>query len=651
MVKDVAHLRFLLLAALSAGLTCPTRSQVPANQDTIRIPGDSITCRCHAGLLESTINGDTTGTGARANPNRVYALNEGQCYFQIAPINVHNVYGTLTIVGIPSPYGTTKPVILIAGSRCRHVVIHRNGTNLVYGSIRLENVHYQTMALDGWQNRELFYCGTADSVPQSLTVHNCLFEFSNIDLFDCSDEPGAIGGWPFGAKFRFTNSYFRNMFNPHQRSGSRIFQCKHPIDTLWVENCTVTTGGITFFQDRQLTDFTYINHNTFVNNSKSWLFSPYHRLLFVTSNIFINQNWTGEDSLCAGSGRDPDGELISTINIDTNNVTNGLIVQPKYMLDPVHLSPLLNLEKLRVFVSDNINYYDPLLVNGYYHSTKYTLPCLNALPAYIGRRIEPVPLRNIPCVWMNHRTQNLFYAYGGGAGGFKEKRTSTYDPGTVTRGIADAAVVDSMAVWNQHLWGDPRFPVAPSITSGRYIYGDYDPTTLPGIVDGMKTDTAWKRGAGISKFTDLTENFSQSVMISAIDGLPEGALIWDDIKLAAYNSENDRALVYAKYLADGFPVPVTTGAPDVPPTCVLSQNYPNPFNPSTSIRYALPRRAHVTLAVVNTLGQQVATLVDGAQEPGEHTVILDAGGLASGVYYCRLQTGGYVKTVKMVLLK
>ncbi len=124
-----------------------------------------------------------------------------------------------------------------------HVVVNRNGTNSVIGSLILENIYYVTKEEDGYQNNELFYCGTALKRAQFLTINNCLFEFSSVDLFDCSDEPGAIGGWPYGAKFRITNSYFRNMFNPAKRWGSRIFQCTHPIDTLWVENRTVTTGG------------------------------------------------------------------------------------------------------------------------------------------------------------------------------------------------------------------------------------------------------------------------------------------------------------------------------------------------------------------------------------------------------------------------
>ena len=88
---------------------------------------------------------------------------------------------------------------------------------------------------------------------------------------------------------------------------------------------------------------------------------------------------------------------------------------------------------------------------------------------------------------------------------------------------------------------------------------------------------------------------------------------------------------------------------NLPGSFLLAQNYPNPFNSSTLIRYRLsavgrPQTA-VTLRVYNILGQEVRTLVDELQSPGEYTVIWDGkdnlgGELASGVYLCRLEVIG-----------
>jgi hypothetical protein len=90
---------------------------------------------------------------------------------------------------------------------------------------------------------------------------------------------------------------------------------------------------------------------------------------------------------------------------------------------------------------------------------------------------------------------------------------------------------------------------------------------------------------------------------------------------------------------------------EVPVQAMLAQNYPNPFNPSTVIRYGLPAKAHVTLTVVNTLGQPVATLVNAEVGPGFHEVRFNAEGLAAGVYFYRITAGGFVQTNKLVLLR
>jgi len=83
----------------------------------------------------------------------------------------------------------------------------------------------------------------------------------------------------------------------------------------------------------------------------------------------------------------------------------------------------------------------------------------------------------------------------------------------------------------------------------------------------------------------------------------------------------------------------------------LAQNYPNPFNPSTTISFDLPQAGVTTLKVYNILGQEVATLFNGFEKSGAHQVLFDATNLSSGVYFYKLQSGSFVQSRKMVLLK
>ncbi|MCD4827912.1 MAG: right-handed parallel beta-helix repeat-containing protein [Candidatus Cloacimonetes bacterium] len=78
---------------------------------------------------------------------------------------------------------------------------------------------------------------------------------------------------------------------------------------------------------------------------------------------------------------------------------------------------------------------------------------------------------------------------------------------------------------------------------------------------------------------------------------------------------------------------------------------PNPFNPSTTINYSLPADGHVEVSIFNVRGQKVATLVDERLQAGEHAITWEAGGFASGIYLCRMQTAGSVITHKLLLLK
>lgn len=86
-------------------------------------------------------------------------------------------------------------------------------------------------------------------------------------------------------------------------------------------------------------------------------------------------------------------------------------------------------------------------------------------------------------------------------------------------------------------------------------------------------------------------------------------------------------------------------------TYTLKQNYPNPFNPTTTISYELPSAEFVTLEIFDMLGRRITTLVEEKQQAGQHAVLWNATGEASGTYLYRLKTGEFIQTKLMALIK
>ncbi|RPH94570.1 T9SS C-terminal target domain-containing protein [candidate division KSB1 bacterium] len=80
-------------------------------------------------------------------------------------------------------------------------------------------------------------------------------------------------------------------------------------------------------------------------------------------------------------------------------------------------------------------------------------------------------------------------------------------------------------------------------------------------------------------------------------------------------------------------------------------SYPNPFNAATMIAYDLPAVCKVSLRVFDIRGRESAVLKDGFVEAGSHRVMFDGSGLASGIYFMRLDAGGITQTRKLMLLK
>ena len=89
----------------------------------------------------------------------------------------------------------------------------------------------------------------------------------------------------------------------------------------------------------------------------------------------------------------------------------------------------------------------------------------------------------------------------------------------------------------------------------------------------------------------------------------------------------------------------------IPTEYSISQNYPNPFNPTTKIEFALPKTGLTKIIIYDFLGREVQTLINKELNAGYHEINIDAKNLPSGVYFYRIQSGDFVQTKKMILMK
>ena len=380
-----------------------------ANSDTVFIPNSA------PGIIEATINGDTTTTGTpgRKDPMRVYVLQENQIYVQNTAIQVIDPTGVLTIIGRPdaaSPGPGTKPVITLKG-----VNGVDPGMNMIEGSIKLDNIHQQNIFTnDAGTNNNMWVGQTANNLPQFVDCNNCFFEFIQLDSF-------SMDGYTNGAKFRFTNCYFRNLFNVNQWWGGRVFYCKHPIDTVWVENCTVTGGGLIFLNQGALTKFAYYNHNTIVNSNKYWQLGVYYLEGYWINNLFINQNWVGEDLYNLSQGiDDPDQLPMGTINLDTLDLRKyfHIMVQPEFLnADSSINEALCGPDKIKALVANNVLWTDTVMLAAYYHNkeiggygpygTAFIDTCPSSWLTWVSPANPPVQSHQYP-QYLDELTYGLF---------------------------------------------------------------------------------------------------------------------------------------------------------------------------------------------------------------------------------------------------
>ena len=127
------------------------------------------------------------------------------------------------------------------------------------------------------------------------------------------------------------------------------------------------------------------------------------------------------------------------------------------------------------------------------------------------------------------------------------------------------------------------------------------------------------------------------------------AVIDADKNLPEIHENNNKSYaILQKSTTSAIPSDQSEGIPN---RYSLRQNYPNPFNPETVIEFSLPVPQKVRLDIFNMLGERIVSVVDGDLPAGTHAYRFDGRSLASGVYFYRIDTGNFVRTRKMILLR
>jgi len=176
------------------------------------------------------------------------------------------------------------------------------------------------------------------------------------------------------------------------------------------------------------------------------------------------------------------------------------------------------------------------------------------------------------------------------------------------------------------------------------IHGDY-PLVRALAVYGSNV-FAGTDGEGVFLSTDNGTSWTE-----VSTGLPDryiGELAVDDANI--YSGSNGSG-VWLRPLSEMIPTSVGEPSREISSAFRLEQNYPNPFNPNSEIRYQISEFRHVKLAVYDLLGREVAVLVNERKAPGSYTAQFNASGLASGVYFCRIQVGNFLQSKEMLVIK
>jgi hypothetical protein len=171
------------------------------------------------------------------------------------------------------------------------------------------------------------------------------------------------------------------------------------------------------------------------------------------------------------------------------------------------------------------------------------------------------------------------------------------------------------------------------------------------VVRGLANGTT---GTLVNSADPWNQNVSYTIPLSYVipAGVVEGNAV---MNIFVYKTggtpSSSQQVQQTKMVSVTQPVGIQNTNNEVPDNYSLSQNYPNPFNPTTNINFSIPKDGNVSLKFYNSMGQEVATYVDGFLKAGVYNADFDGSNLSSGIYFYTLKSSDFVETKKMMLVK
>jgi hypothetical protein len=432
----------------------------------------------------------------------------------------------------------------------------------------------------------------ASAADRTLTLDNVSMEHTRWVMVQSNDAEGT--------SVNISNSYFVNLSGqPCRRNGGVYDNVNNNTTSMVVENSThVMAQGMMYkFRNYEVPNILF-NHNTFINIS-SYVFETlgYHSHVGIVNNIFVNchaQPYTA--GLDAGE-TDADNLPTGIINVDT-------LLEDMEQVDR------------KWVVDNNLVYWDERLDD---LADTCNARATNGSTDWVLQTFT-----------MNTRTQAMFdddgnYPYLIEGVWYEQLPNFTNPENLLT------TQVDALKLFSVNTVEEDATTIMPDwrlifTSPEEYIYSDF-----PIPVD-LSYDDADLLTAGLG------------FPLGDLNWFPADKVAWEAIKDAEHAEIEDA--INTGRRPTGFADFVVK-----PKGYLLQQNYPNPFNPTTVINFTIPKAGKVTLKVYNSLGQEVATLMNGFATAKTYDITFNGSNLASGVYFYTLKYDNKLESKKMVLMK